>query len=258
MAAPPPDPYSAAAGASAPPSDPVGAVEAPRWGLPDAAAAWFCAQFFGAIGAVVVLTSFGYATDSRTEDLPLHVIALQYPALWLGFVAVPVWVAATKGRGIVEDVRLRIQAIDVPLGAVVGFAAQLVVVPLVSLPILWLTHTDADKLGEPARLLGDKATSPGGVVLLFLMVAVGAPIAEEIFFRGLLFRSIEKRFGTAVGVVASAVVFGATHFEPLQFLPLTVVGGIFALLVVRTGRLGTSIVAHMAFNATTVAYLVWG
>jgi membrane protease YdiL (CAAX protease family) len=255
MTAPRPDSYSASEGALAAPVDL--AAPQPRWGMPDAGAAWFLAQVFGAIGALIVLTAAGYETATEVKDLPLWVLALQYPALWLGFIGVPVWAAATKGRGIVEDFRLRIEAIDLPVGAVVGFLAQVIVVPLVSLPILWAFDIDADKLGEPARQLGDKATSPGGVVLLFLMVAVGAPIAEEIFFRGLLLRSIEKRFGTAIGVAGSSVAFGATHFQALQFLPLALVGAIFALLVVRTGRLGTAIVAHMAFNATTVAFLVW-
>ena len=45
------------------------------------------------------------------------------------------------------------------------------------------------------------------------------------------------------------------HFQPLQFAGLFVLGTVLALLAVRTGRLGLSIVTHMAFNATTVALL---
>ncbi len=118
--------------------------------------------------------------------------------------------------------------------------------------------TDAEDLGKLARELGDKADSSMGVVLLFVIVAVGAPIAEELFFRGLVLRSFENRFGTAWAVVGSSVFFGATHFQPLQFAALTAAGAIFALLTVRTGRLGPAIVAHMAFNAVTVVGVVWG
>jgi membrane protease YdiL (CAAX protease family) len=96
------------------------------------------------------------------------------------------------------------------------------------------------------------------VLLLFLMVAIGAPIAEELFFRGLVLRSFEKRLGIRWAVVASSLVFGITHLQLLQLPALTVAGLVFALLAVRTDRLGTAVVAHMAFNAATVATIVWG
>lgn len=231
----------------------------PRWGLGDAAVGWVMAQTFALLGALVLAAAYGYSQSELADnDVSLTFTALQFPPLWLGFVGVPIWAAATKGAGWVADFAVRLRAIDVPVGVAAGLLAQFVVVPLVSLPLIWLTNTDLDKLGEPARDLGAKANSPGLVVLLFLMVAVGAPIAEEIFFRGLLLRALEKRFGTVVAVVGSSVVFGATHFQALQLPALAAAGVVFALLTVRTERLGPAIVAHMAFNAATVASIVWG
>lgn len=230
----------------------------PGWGLGDAAFGWALAQFCAMVAALSLAAAFGYSRqDLADNDVSLTFTALQFPPLWLGFIGVPVWAAATKGAGWVADFRVRLRAIDVPFGAVAGAAAQYILVPLVSLPILWLSNTDLDKLSEPAKQLGAKATSPATVVLLFLMVAVGAPIAEEIFFRGLLLRALEKRFGTAWAVAGSSVVFGATHFQVLQFPALTAAGVVFALLAVRTDRLGPAIVAHMAFNAVTVVSIVW-
>ena len=234
-------------------------LHATRWGMGDAIMGWLFAYVSAAILGALILAAFGYTGDETTmANLPLSMIALQYPPLWLGFVGVPVWAAATKGNGWVRDFRVRIRASDVPLGLVVGSLAQLVVVPLVSWPVLQLTGTDADDLGKLARELGDKADSTIGVILLFVIVAIGAPIAEELFFRGLVLGSLEKRFGTGWAVVGSSVFFGATHFQALQFAALTAAGAIFALLVVRTGRLGPAIVAHMAFNAVTVIHVVWG
>lgn len=232
---------------------------APRWGMGDALVGWLFAYISAALLGALILAAFGYTGDEVTPDnLPLSMIALQYPPLWLGFVGVPVWAAATKGGGWVHDFRVRFRALDVPLGLVVGVVAQLVVVPLVSWPVLQLTGTDPDDLGKLARDLGAKADSSVGVVLLFVIVVIGAPIAEELFFRGLVLGSLEKRFSTGWAVLGSSVFFGATHFQALQFAALTAAGAIFALLVVRTGRLGPAIVAHMAFNAVTVVHVVWG
>jgi uncharacterized protein len=231
----------------------------PRWGLGDAVAGWIIAQVSVVVLGAALVAAAGYSLAGYDAvDVPLWVTGLVMAPLWVGFVGVPVWAAATKGRGWVHDFRVRLRPLDVPVSGAIGAAAQLLVVPLVSLPVLWLSNTDLEELGEPARQLGDKATSPGGVVVLFLLVAVAAPIAEELFFRGLLLRALEKTFGTAWAVAGSSVVFGATHFQALQFPALTAAGLIFALLVVRTGRLGPAIVAHMAFNAVTVSFLVWG
>ena len=128
--------------------------------------------------------------------------------------------------------------------------------PLVSLPLLWLTSQDPDDLSKPARDLADKADSSWGIVLLVLIVVIGAPIAEELFFRGLVLRSVEKSIGTVWAVVISSIAFGLTHFEGIQTPALCAFGVVLALLVVRTGRLGTAVVAHMAFNGVSVIYLL--
>lgn len=228
-----------------------------RWGLPDALAGWLVANIAGAVIGIMLVAAFGYATDPESlKNLPITMVAVQFPPLWIGFIGVPILVAKFKGTGWIRDFRVRFKLRDVPIGLASGVAAQLLLVPLLSLPILWLTNTDLDKLSEPAQQLGDKADSPFGVFVLFAAVAIGAPIAEEIFFRGLLLRSIEKRFGTATAVVGSSVIFGATHFQALQFAALTGAGAVFALLAVRSDRLGPAIFAHMAFNGLTVASLV--
>src|SRR4029077_13458452 len=48
-------------------------------------------------------------------------------------------------------------------------------------------------------------------VLSAVIFALGTAIWEEVTFRGLLFRVTEQTFGTWIGVLASAVVFGAIH-----------------------------------------------
>ena len=237
---------------------PTSASVEPRWGLGDAVGGWLIAYTSASFLGLLILTAFGYtAEEIEANEIPLTMVALSYPPLWLGFVGVPIWAAAVKGRGWVVDFRARWSWRGLPLAALVGLLTQVVVVPLVSAPMLRLTHTDLEELGRPARELSEKATSPGGVLLFVLVVAVGAPIAEELFFRGLLLRAFEKRFGIRWAVVGSSVVFGATHFQFLQFPALTAAGLVFAWLVVRFDNLWAAVVGHMAFNLVTVVSLVW-
>jgi uncharacterized protein len=226
---------------------------APRWGLGDAVAGWVLA--FAASNVVMGMALA--ATGHRTGDpVSMALQSLSFPPLWIGFVGVPIWAAATKGRGWVQDFRVRTRPVfDAVVGIPAGIAAQLIVVPLVSIPVLYLTGADADDLGGPARELADSAQGMAGWLIFALVAAVGAPIAEEVFFRGLLLRAMEKRWSVPVAVVGSSVVFGLTHLQGLQLAGLTAAGLVFALLAVHYDRLGPAIWAHVAFNATTVAYL---
>jgi len=88
-------------------------------------------------------------------------------------------------------------------------------------------------------------------------VGVGAPIIEEIFYRGLLQRSLIKRglpAGLAIGI--TSVVFGVSHFEALQLPGLVLAGAVFGVLAHRSGRLGPAIAAHVGFNLVTVVALL--
>ncbi len=46
-------------------------------------------------------------------------------------------------------------------------------------------------------------------LFMFLVVGVG----EEVLFRGIVFRMIDDRWGTAVGLIASALIFGFVHIS---------------------------------------------
>lgn len=229
----------------------------PRWGVVDAIVGWVLAEVAAVVIGGVILSLAGYTGKRATiAHLPLSLIALTYPPLWLGFVGAPVYAAVRRGNGMARDFAWRISRIDLPIGIAAGLASQLLLVPLVSFPLLKLLGRTASDLEGPARTLADKANDPFGVVLLFVIVVIGAPIAEELFFRGLVMRSVERHLGAPAAIGISAVAFGVTHFEGIQTPALIAFGLVLGWLVYRTGRIGTSIVAHMAFNAVSIITLL--
>jgi membrane protease YdiL (CAAX protease family) len=227
-----------------------------RWGLGDAAAGWLLAQVGGFVAIVIVAALSGVHADS-SEDLSLGWLAVAQLGLWAGLGGVPLVVARLKGNGVVVDFGLRAKLIDPLIGLGVGAGTQFILVPALYIPIFWVFNVTSNDLEEPARGLTDRATDPFGITLLVLIVGIGAPIIEELFYRGLLFRALERRFGDGwVPVAASAALFAGSHFQPLQFPALALLGVILALLVRRTGRLGPAIATHMTFNLITVFFLV--
>jgi membrane protease YdiL (CAAX protease family) len=247
---PPPPPAARPGVAEAPPGGrPV------RWGFGDAAIGWLLAQVGGLVAFSLVVAVSGVDADS-TEDLSLGWIAVAQVGLWAGLLGVPWFAARVKGNGLVRDFGLRFEARDSWVGTLVGLGTQFLLIPLIYLPIFTLFDVTSEELEEPARGLTDRATDPVGVILLVLIVGLAAPVIEEIFYRGLVFRSLENRFGVWPAIVGSAVMFGVSHFQGLQLPALTALGIVLAYLTHRTGRLGPAIVAHMAFNLVTVVFLV--
>ena len=228
--------------------------EAPRWGLGDALAGF-------AVGIVALAVAGGlWVSLTGTTKVTPGFFAATEGGLWVGTVGAPVLASRRKGTGdLRRDFGLEVRSVDAGVGVPAGIGSQLLLVPLISLPILWLTgHHD---LSKPAKDVIGVAHGAGSVALLAAVLVIGAPIAEELFFRGLVLRSIQRRFGTspradAWAVGGSAVVFGLVHFEPLQFPALVAFGVVLGILAVRSGRLGPGIWAHAAFNAVTVLILV--
>ena len=225
---------------------------APRWGLADAVAATVVAIVAGALLGSAVFALFGYVDP---DEAPLMVVAVAQIPLWAGLLGVPLWASRTKGLGSLRaDFGLEMRARDVPLGLAAGVAAQIALTAVV--PLYRLVGIDPDGVGEAAERLADRADDPAGVIVLILVTVVGASIIEEVCYRGLWLRSFQRRLGTTAAVVATGIVFGAIHFQPLDFLPLALFGSLAAALAARSGRLGPAIWAHAGFNGVAVAGLL--
>ena len=223
---------------------------APRWGIPDAIVT-FVIGFFTAQVVVAIVVGAGVDIDSMTVTVTGLV------ALWAGLLGGMVWVTRRKGSGsFAADFGLRFEDRRDLVGMAYGLVTQLVVIPTLYLPLAWFIKDLGDRVEAPARNLSDQAGADAGLVLLAVLVIVGAPIVEELFYRGFLLRSIERRYGTRVGIGASATLFALAHFEAIQFPALLVFGLVLGYLAVRYNRLGPGIFAHAAFNAVTMAILI--
>lgn len=223
----------------------------PRWGLGDVLSGIVAAQILSIVVLVLVYAASGWSVDNRP---PMWATAVLQIPLWTGYVGAT-WIASRKGGGL-GDFGWSSRAMDAVVGLPTGIAMQLVVVPLVYFPILRIFDISTDELAEPARELADLATGNLDWVVLFVMTTLCAPVVEELFYRGLLLRSIVKRgIPTGLSIVLSAAIFAGMHFQPLQFAGLFVFGLVLALMAAWYKRLGPSIWAHVGFNATTVAAL---
>ena len=93
------------------------------------------------------------------------------------------------------------------------------------------------ELEEPAKDLTDNAHGAGFLLLAVLLV-VGAPLVEEIFYRGLLLRSLKRHLPRGPVNPVGGLIFGAAHFNLVTLPGLAAFGVVLAWLSHRSGRLG--------------------
>ena len=78
-------------------------------------------------------------------------------------------------------------------------------------------------------------------------ISIIGPVFEEIFFRKLLIdRTI--RYGVKVSIILSAVLFAFMHANLNQFFYALLMGGFFAYVYIKTGKITYTIILHIAVN----------
>ena len=208
---------------------------------------------FGGIAAAVVLSFLGalvaalVAPHSRFLSL-----VLGQSGLWTGLVGA-VWLASKKfGTGNVwRDFGLRFRGEDIGWGLLISFVARftgfLLLIPLVMV--------DRHLIGSDVAPLRGARQDPSVLIAVIVMVVIGAPFIEELFFRGLLLRSVIPIAGSAGAIVTQGLVFGALHLRPSYglgnvsiFVVIAAMGVIQGVVAERFRRLGPGIAAHGFFN----------
>lgn len=153
----------------------------------------------------------------------------------------------------------------------VGVGGLVVMVPILlggSMGAVWLAGLIAgsppDPIAHGTLRVIVQSTDPWKWGLIATAV-LGAPVIEEVVYRGCLQSAVTRATGSAwVGVVLVSGLFAVVHLGgsaavPWHALvPLFVLGVGLGILTARTGRILPAIVAHAGFNALNVAVAMWG
>ena len=104
------------------------------------------------------------------------------------------------------------------------------------------------------RLLADLSFSSQHVWASVFLLVIVAPVTEELMFRGLILRAFLRRFSVVGAALLSAMLFGAVHLNPWQFVSAAGLGMLFAWWYTRTQSLIPSLLGHALANATVVGH----
>lgn len=92
--------------------------------------------------------------------------------------------------------------------------------------------------------------------MLLLSLCIAAPILEEIFFRGILVKFLD-RYGTVFTVVMSSLSFAMLHFNPSGFINIFLLGIILCILRLGTNSILCPIMFHLSNNFYSLMLLIF-
>jgi membrane protease YdiL (CAAX protease family) len=163
----------------------------------------------------------------------------------LGFLMVPMVIAAQRGASGLGEVlarlgvrRFRPSALKWMLAAV---GAYLLFAIFYSLLIV-----------QPEQ--EDIADSFGAIPVQVLLIAIAAPVSEEVCFRGMLFGGLREKLPRLGAALLSGLIFGGLHALTgvSAVPPLIVFGFLLALLYEKTGSIVPGILLHMLNNSVAL------
>lgn len=218
---------------------------APMVALPPRSLWW---ALGGYLVAIVTATAAAFSSDSLAVNLAASTAVL-YTVL-VG----TVWLVTRRyGTGsLVDDVGLRFRAADLGGGLATAVAAR-ALAATATIVVLALAGDDSDSTNVQFDVF---EASDLAIYLALAIAVIGAPVVEEIFFRGLLQGALTTWLGATGGIAIQGVLFAATHYQVdasgvenmTIFFAILAAGVVFGIAYHLTRRLGTSIVAHALFN----------
>jgi len=197
---------------------------------------------FAGIGLLfTIVQSLGYSTTSQGF---VSVGIILQAALTIGLVLLAI---RTRKYNLTATLRLRKSpAILYPIAIGGLISISMLTGHLATILIDLFPELLSDALIELVRVsrAGDMST----FILFSLAISIGPAISEELAFRGIIMRGLERSAGASTAIWISAFVFALFHFDPLHIILVFPAGFFLGYLVVHSGSIYPAIVAHGANN----------
>lgn len=216
----------------------------------------------GLIGAAVIWLA---STDGDTlDDTGPYAIGIAVAFSAVAIVGVATLATRRKGLGNLRaDFGLSGRWLDLPIGMGIGVAAMFIA-GIAAYAIDSAFGADEQTSNLPV----DDLTSAGQFTVFFLAIAVVTPVIEELFFRGLIYRSLLKRRRSAArAILATTLIFIIPHLPAAESWPevlslaaaIGTLGAAFNLACYWTNnRLVAPIAAHAVVNGVAALALYLG
>ena len=147
---------------------------------------------------------------------------------------------------------------DIKKSALLVILVSIVNFILVFLVYTWLYDQIVGLPADQAFFFeASSANDPLILLLVFICLAIGAPLVEELCFRGYVLDKLRNVHSDTFVIISTGILFGFLHWDPIfgfwdlyQTGAATIGGFLYAWLRIKTGSLWPSIACHSIWNGT--------
>lgn len=212
-------------------------------------------QAIGLMGLLTLVTLIGFAavgfvtwwTMPRPGAVPEWIPPAFVAGIMLCYALILAWAVRKSHAPLAQLFPLK----RIRVGTFVAVLATLVGLSILFAQLIHLIRRAGVSPEVPVDPSG--AFGESGIWSMIVFLAVLAPVAEELLFRGIILRGFLSRYTAGRAILASSVLFGLAHLIPLLMFSAMILGSFFAWWRVRTGSLVPSLVGHVLNNTLALA-----
>jgi membrane protease YdiL (CAAX protease family) len=205
---------------------------------------------------------YGFVDKSSLAANP-WVLLFSEIGLWAGWIGACIYASRHNGTGSMEiDYGFGLpQKRDFGVGIGAGFIGRAIsVVIAVVVTFIAAGNSPVHSGGGHSRsVIGFSPHSWWAWAVIVVISCLGAPVVEELFFRGLVQGALVRKWGVQWGIALTAIIFTAAHVtdQGIYALPVLLpMAIILGWMRQHYGRLAPGIIAHVIFNSLGLVALL--
>jgi len=200
-----------------------------------------------ALGAGILLgIPAAFLPTEDDGDLSTGANVLIQIATALGFLLTPMAIVAWRGAAGIGEILARLGVRRFAPGSALKWMAAAVGAYFVFAALYSLLITPPEQ--------EDIAEAFGPLPVQILLIAVAAPLSEELLFRGYLFGGLREKLPRWPAALIAGAIFGALHaLTGISAVPqLIAFGAILCLLYEKTGSIVPGVILHVINNSAAL------
>ena len=211
-------------------------------------AAWTSADTWLGLGLLILIVA-GYLLALAQLE-PSQSMSIFYVATFEFLLLIPIAIIFLWRKVSWKELGFRIfnrNALSLGCGLLVAVYVLVIINNLIMVALGVVTQ--ADVISE---ILGE-IDAP---YLFAFVTAIVAPITEEIFFRGFLFKGFREKYGWVNALMFSSIIFALFHGQLATLIPTFLLGALFAYMYQRTESVYPGMILHFMVNAMGACVLL--
>ena len=180
-------------------------------------------------------------------------------AYLLGVIVVCLLIYIGIKKGILSNIRIDFDEINLDTMFKATFLCLLCTILSVIITIFLLSFSDSAWVVSSNINSDNGALSLSEKIVYLIATAIGAPVVEELVFRGVLIGILRKYTNVRTSIIISVIIFGILHFTSISVIFNAIVMRLaFGYMYVKKDNLALSMTMHAILNCAVVMKSYFG